>query len=66
MKRFSSAMSTMNLSEFQPSVASETKQSDTETAEEAEISRLRQIQDGLDFWDDRSRHGTGSGFPTPG
>jgi hypothetical protein len=50
MKRFSSALSTMNLSEFMPSVAAEAKQSDIETAKEAAISRLRQIQDGLDFW----------------
>jgi hypothetical protein len=49
MYRFSSALSTMDLSDFQPSVAAEVKQSDVETAEEAAISRLRQTQDGLDF-----------------
>jgi hypothetical protein len=66
MNRFSSALSTMDLSEFQPSVAAEAKQSDLETAEDAAISRLRPIQDGLDPWEnDRSSGATGSGAPAP-
>jgi hypothetical protein len=66
MKRFSSAQSTMNHSEFMPSVAAEAQQSEVDTAEEAAISRLRQIQDGINFWGDRSSPDTGSGVPAPG
>jgi hypothetical protein len=57
---------TMNVSEFEPSVAAEAKQSDIETAEEAAISRLGARQDGLDFWADRCSEGTGPGVPAPG
>jgi hypothetical protein len=66
MERFSSALSSMNLSESRLSVAAEVRQSDIETVEEAAISRLRPIQDGIDFWADRSIQGTGSGAPAPG
>jgi hypothetical protein len=44
MKRFSRALSTMNLTEFQPPAAAEAKKSGIETAEEAAIARLRLIQ----------------------
>jgi hypothetical protein len=63
---FSSALSTMDLSDFQPSVAAEAKKSDVGTAEEAAISRLRSIQDGLDFWGDRDSPAADSGAPATG
>jgi hypothetical protein len=56
----------MDLSEFMPSVAAEAMQSEVEIAEEAAISRLRPIQDGLDFWGDRSSPVPGSGISAPG
>jgi hypothetical protein len=66
MSRFSSALSTTDLSDFEPLVSAEPKKSDVETAEEAAISRLRPIQDDLDLW---GMHGssaaTGSGAPAP-
>jgi hypothetical protein len=49
MNRFSTALSTMDLCKFQPLVAAEAKDSDVKTAQEAATSRLRPIQDGLDF-----------------
>jgi hypothetical protein len=58
-------MSTMNLREFTPSVAAEAQQSEIDTAEEPTISRLRPIQDGIDFWEGRSSLDTGSGAPAP-
>jgi hypothetical protein len=67
MKRLSASLSTMGLSDFHPSVASEAKQSDVETAEDAAISRLRPTQDRLDLWENhRSSDVTGSGAPVPG
>jgi hypothetical protein len=64
--RFSAALSLMDLSEFQPSVAAEAKQFDVETAEDAAISRLRLIQDGLDLWRMQRGAVTGLGAPAPG
>jgi hypothetical protein len=49
MRRFSSALSSMNLKHFTPQVNAEAKQSDVEIAEDAAISRLHPDQDGLDF-----------------
>jgi hypothetical protein len=65
MKRFSYALSEMNLREFTPQGNAETKQADIETAEEAAIIRLRPIRDSLDFWEDRISPATGSGAPAP-
>jgi hypothetical protein len=44
----------MNLDGFQPLVAADASDTEVQIAEKAAISRLRQIQDGLDFWGDRS------------
>jgi hypothetical protein len=66
MNRFSSALRMMDLSEFQPLVDAEAKQVDFETAKEAAISRLRPIQDGLDFWGEQGGASTESGSPAPG
>jgi hypothetical protein len=67
MSRFSSSLSTMDLSEFQPLVTADAKRPEIETAEKAAISRLRPIHDGPDFWGNhRSSDGTGSGAPAPG
>jgi hypothetical protein len=63
MKRFSSALSTMNLSEFMPSVAAEADQTSIESAKEAAIFKWRPMQDGLDFCGDRSSPATESGPP---
>jgi hypothetical protein len=65
MKGFSSALSEMDFSEFMPSISAEAEQSDIETAEEAAISRLRPIQDGLDFWGDWSSPATRSCAAAP-
>jgi hypothetical protein len=45
MCRFSSALSTMNLSKLTPSVTAKAQRSEVDTAEEAAISRLRPIQE---------------------
>jgi hypothetical protein len=67
MNRFSSTLSTMDLRDFRPSPAAEAKQSDLETAEDAEISRLRPLQDGLELWEILSGSGDrGYGAPAPG
>jgi hypothetical protein len=66
MQRFSSALSAMDLSGFIPSVAAEASQSHIETVEDAVISRLRPIQDGLDFWGVHGGAVTGSGALAPG
>jgi hypothetical protein len=47
-------------------VNAEAAQSEVETAEEAAISRLHSIQDGLDFWADRSSPRSGYGVPAHG
>jgi hypothetical protein len=67
MTRFSGSLSTMDLSDFQPSPVAEAKQSDLEAAQDAAISRLRPIQDGLDLWGIHMSSGvTGLGAPAPG
>jgi hypothetical protein len=65
MNRFSAELSTMDLSGFTPLVSAETSSSSVETAEDAAISRLRPIQDGLDFWGLHGGAVTGSGSPAP-
>jgi hypothetical protein len=50
MNRFSAALSTMDLSDFESLVSADAKQSELETAKEAAIFRLRPIQDGLELW----------------
>jgi hypothetical protein len=67
MTLFSGALSSMNLADFQPPPSAEAKQDDIEIADEAAISRLRPIQDGLDYWQEhRSSAATGSGGSAPG
>jgi hypothetical protein len=66
MIRLSAGLSRMDLSEFEPSVAAQAKQSDVETARDAAISRLRPIQGGLDFWGMHGGAVTGSGAPALG
>jgi hypothetical protein len=55
----------MNLSEFMPSAAAEASQGEIAIVEEAAISRLHPIQDGLDFWADGSNPSSGSGVSSP-
>jgi hypothetical protein len=50
MNRFSEALSTTDLSAFEPRVSAEADDKAVQVSEEAAISRLRPIQDGLDFW----------------
>jgi hypothetical protein len=50
MKHFSSAISKLDLADFTPRVSAEAKDKDAHIAEEAAISRLRQIQDSSDMW----------------
>jgi hypothetical protein len=66
MKRFSCALSELDLSDFTPQVSAEAKQIDLEIAEDAAISRLHRVQDGFDFWEmSRSSSVTGSGASAP-
>jgi hypothetical protein len=65
MSRFSSTLSTMDLSEFTPSVAAEAAQKSIETVEDAAISQLRPIQDGLGLWGAQGGAVTGSGASAP-
>jgi hypothetical protein len=67
MALFSQALSNMNLDNFEPRPAAKAKQADIETSEDAAISRLRPIQDGLDdFQEPRSSADTGLGVIAPG
>jgi hypothetical protein len=66
MKRFSAALSTMDLSGFEPLVSAEASDKAVQVAEEAVISRLRQIHGGLDFCGVRGDSITGSGALAPG
>jgi hypothetical protein len=51
MTLFSQALSSVpRQAEFQPRPAAEAKQADIEISEDTAISRLRPIQDGLDYW----------------
>jgi hypothetical protein len=71
MRHYAVALSTLNLSSFEPLVHAGAKNSDVGIATEAAISRLLPIHDGPDLWEDiqresRSSLGTGLGAPTPG
>jgi hypothetical protein len=61
MSLFSHALSAMAKSDtFVPDPATEAKQSDLEIAEDAALSRLRPVHDGLDYWrEHRSSAATG-------
>jgi hypothetical protein len=65
MTQYTSALSQMNLSSFEPLVDAEAKQSNVDIAIDAAISRLSIIQDACDFWNGRSSQDTGSGGPAP-
>jgi hypothetical protein len=66
MNRFSEGLSRMNLSDFAPYPVAEAEQSDIATSEDAAVSRLRPMQDGLDLGViHRSRGVSGFGGPTP-
>jgi hypothetical protein len=47
----SAGLSRLDLTDFIPRVSAETKQSDLEIVEDAAVSRLPPIQDGIDFWE---------------
>jgi hypothetical protein len=66
MNRFSEALSTMDLSAFEPLVSAEASDMAVQISEEAAISRLRPIQDGLDFWGLHGGAVTGSDAPAAG
>jgi hypothetical protein len=66
MNRFSEALSMMDLSAFEPHVSAEADDKAVQVSEEAAISRLRPIQDGLDFCGLHGGAVTGSGAPSPG
>jgi hypothetical protein len=65
MNSFSEALSTMDLAGFTPLVAAEASEKAVQLSEEAAISRLGLIQDGLDFWGVHGGAVTGSGAPAP-
>jgi hypothetical protein len=67
MMLFSQALSGMfQQAAFEPKPAAEAKQTDIEISEDAVISRLRPIQDGLDYWQEhRSSARTDSGGSAP-
>jgi hypothetical protein len=51
IKLFSQAVSAMvDLADFEPKPTAEAEQIDMKISEDAAISRLRPIQDGLDYW----------------
>jgi hypothetical protein len=59
------------LEDFEPKPVAEATKADTEISEDAAISRIRPIQDGLDYWQilggvGRRSGFTGSGGPAPG
>jgi hypothetical protein len=69
-KVFATALSSMELNDFEPLVDSETDQSHVEIAKTAALSHLRLIQDACNFWGlsqegDRSSPDTVSGGPAP-
>jgi hypothetical protein len=67
MMSFSQALSGMSVAAFEPKPAAETKQSDVEISEEAVITRLRPIEDGLNYWkENRSSASTVSRGSAPG
>jgi hypothetical protein len=68
MRLVSEALSSMLFDDtFEPRPAAEVKQVDIEISDEAAISRLRPIQDGLDYWQEhRSSPDTVSGGSAPG
>jgi hypothetical protein len=63
---FSEALSTMDLSAFEPRVCAEADDKAVQVSEEAAISRLRPIKDGLDFLGVHGCAVTGSDAPAPG
>jgi hypothetical protein len=65
-KGFSEALSTMDLSTFEPLVCAEASDKAVQISEEAAISRLRPIQEDLDFWGMHRGAVTGSRAPEPG
>jgi hypothetical protein len=66
MNRFSEARSSMGLAGFMPLVAAEASDKAVQVSDEAEISRLRPIQDGQDFSGVHGGAVTGAGAPAPG
>jgi hypothetical protein len=72
MSLFSQAISSMpRLDNLEPKPVAEATQADVDISDDAAISRLRPIQDGLDFWQilvgiGRCGHDTGSGGLAPG
>jgi hypothetical protein len=66
MTRFSEALSTMGLCALEPRVSAEADDLSVQVSKEAAISRLRPIQDGLDFCGVHGGTVTGSGDPEPG
>jgi hypothetical protein len=70
MNLYTTALSSLDCSDFTPRVHADAKDSDVGIAIEAAISRLLPIQDGTDLWscipqEDRSSPATGSGAPAP-
>jgi hypothetical protein len=65
MNSFSEALSMMDLSGFEPHVCAEADDKAVQVSEEAAISRLRLILDGLGFWGVHGGAVTGSGGPAP-
>jgi hypothetical protein len=55
-----------DLSAFEPLVSAEASDKAVQVSEEAAISRLRPLQDGLNFWGVHGDAATGSGAPEPG
>jgi hypothetical protein len=52
---------------FERRLSADAMEEDVLIAENAAVSRLRPIQDGLDYWEEyRSRAVTGVGGPAPG
>jgi hypothetical protein len=67
MIEYSSVLSQMDLSSFEPLVDAEALDKSCKVAQDAAISRLCIVQDAIDYWNvgGQERPGTGLGGPAP-
>jgi hypothetical protein len=66
MTEFAAALSSMNLSSFEPQVDAEASDKSCRIAHNAAVSRLCPIQDAIDYWGGQEVAVTGSGGSAPG
>jgi hypothetical protein len=66
MHEFAAALSSMNLSSFEPQVDSEASDKSYRIAHNAAVFRLCPVQDAIDYWGSQEEAATGSGGSAPG